>query len=323
MSWFLGIDTSNYTSSVAVYNTNDGTMLMDKLPLPVKKGNLGLRQSDAVFFHVQQLGGLIENISRQVDSFAGVGASVKPRDLEGSYMPCFLVGKLVATAVSQSLKIPMVELSHQTGHIGAVLYDTGQHQLLRQPFIGFHFSGGTTESVYVTPGKDNPFVIKPISQSLDLYAGQGIDRVGSFLDLDFPAGPALEQLALKSDKEYKIKPYFKDGNPSLSGLENQSKSLIEKGTPKEDIAKFAIDWIYSVVKGMTVHAKKIYPNTPVVYGGGVMSNSIIKDRITNEFGGHFASPTYSADNAGGIAFLTGEMLKKEGLNANCNGKPTK
>ena len=51
MSLFLGIDTSNYTTSTALYDSKTGEMVQQKKLLPVKEGQLGLRQSDAVFHH--------------------------------------------------------------------------------------------------------------------------------------------------------------------------------------------------------------------------------------------------------------------------------
>lgn len=76
-------------------------MRQQKQLLPVREGELGLRQSDAVFAHVKQLGALVEALFEAgPPPLAGVGASVRPRDAEGSYMPCFLVGEAVAQSVA-------------------------------------------------------------------------------------------------------------------------------------------------------------------------------------------------------------------------------
>ena len=102
MSLFLGIDTSNYTTSVAVYNSENGEMLQRKQLLPVKQGQLGLRQSDAVFHHTQQLHTLVEDIAKEVDlsGVSALGVSTRPRPVDGSYMPCFTVGENTARIIS-------------------------------------------------------------------------------------------------------------------------------------------------------------------------------------------------------------------------------
>ena len=47
-----------------------------------------------------------------------------------------------------------------------------------------------------------------------------------------------------------------------------------------------------------------YGNFPLLFAGGVMSNSIIRKSFEDKYGAYFASPEFSADNAAGIAYLT-------------------
>lgn len=317
MSWVLGIDTSNYTTSVAAWNLETKEMIQSKKKLPVKEGALGLRQSDAVFAHVNQLGDLIKEVVGQVGKLVAVGVSVRPRDQKGSYMPCFLTGRVVAISIGSALKIPVFEYSHQAGHIAAALFSTKALPLLTEPFIAFHLSGGTTECVTVTPGKENisEFTSEILYDSKDLYAGQAVDRVGAMLGLPFPAGPALEQLALQSDKDYSKsgpRPYFDEqGNPSLSGLENQCKQRLEHGESKEDVARYCLSFLSRVLQQMTANALNRHPNYPVLYAGGVMSNSILQQEIAAAFPSntYFATPAFSADNAAGVAVLAGLQHK--------------
>lgn len=310
MGWFLGIDTSNYTTSVAAYNPEREVLIQSKKKLQVKRGEVGLRQNDAVFAHVKNIASLIEDVTRQISSIISVGVSVRPRDIEGSYMPCFLTGKAVADSVAAVLGIPANYYSHQAGHIAAALYDTGNLELAKSSFIAFHLSGGTTESMYVKAGKDHAFDISIISSSLDLYAGQAVDRIGNMLGLEFPAGPQMEELANQSRKVYTPKPFFRDGCPSISGLENQCKNMLSSGEEPANIAKYSFDWLGGMLAVMTKDAKRNYPDIPVIYSGGVMSNKIISKRITSEFGGFFASPEYSADNAAGVAVLSALSTKE-------------
>ena len=118
MSYHLGIDTSNYTTSVALYNDEDNTILNLKKLLPVKSGEKGIRQSDAVFHHTVQLPELVKKaFSDKSIKLKSIGVSTKPCNIDNSYMPCFLTGISVATSLASALNIPMYEFSHQDGRM--------------------------------------------------------------------------------------------------------------------------------------------------------------------------------------------------------------
>lgn len=309
---FLGIDTSNYTTSVAFLRDNSNIM-QSKMPLPVAAGTLGLRQSDAVFAHVKQLGGLIKQLLLSIDEdINAVGVSVSPRDEAGSYMPCFLVGKMCAESISAVLHTPLYEFSHQSGHIAAAIRDTKQDALFSQEFLAFHVSGGTTQCLLVSPDEkgEKPFEIATISQSLDLYAGQVIDRVGTMLGLKFPAGAGLEKLASASVMKYPVKIAFKGLDCCLSGIENQCRKLLEEDAKPCDIARFCIDSVEHAILGMTERVISKYPDKKLLYAGGVMSNVQIRECITRKFSAAFASPAFSSDNAAGIAVLCEKMYTR-------------
>ena len=300
----LGIDTSNYTTSCALYDSESGEVVQKKLLLPVKEGEKGLRQSDAVFHHTARLWPLIEELfaEKRVVPDA-IGVSEKPRDAEGSYMPCFLVGVNAARCVAAAADKPVYGFSHQAGHIMAALYSADKPELSKEKFIAFHVSGGTTEMLLVSPDDERAFDIEIIGETLDLNGGQAVDRAGVMLGLRFPCGKELEKLALKSDKTFNPKICVKDGNCSLSGLENQCASMFRKGEAPEDISRFCLDFIGKTVEKMTEFALGKYGNLPVVYAGGVMSNSIIRSRIESRFNAVFAKPEFSCDNAAGTAVL--------------------
>ena len=304
MSVFIGIDTSNYTSSVAAYDSESGKMISEKLLLPVASDKCGLRQSDAVFLHVKQLGDLVKKVISEVNlGVSAIGVSISPCDNEGSYMPCFLVGKLVAETLSSAYKAKTYYFSHQRGHIAAALYSSGCLNLFNEPFLAFHISGGTTDLLKVTPDKDNIICVEQIGKSLDLKAGQAIDRVGVMLGLNFPCGSELEKLAQKSDKSFKIKPCIKGLDCALSGLQNIIEKMKSDGENACDIAKYCLDFIKETVDKMCQNAKEKYPQMPIVFAGGVMSNKNIKETLTDKYNGYFAEPKYSSDNAAGIAIL--------------------
>ncbi len=299
---YFGIDTSNYTTSAALFS--QAGMMQNKKLLPVREGELGLRQSDAVYHHVQQLPVIAAPLLRQAGPITAVGASARPRDQQGSYMPCFSVGLGVAKCLSDVLRVPLYEFSHQAGHIGAALYSAGRLDLLERTFIAYHVSGGTTEAVLAEPDDGCVFRCEILSQSMDLKGGQAVDRVGLMLGLRFPAGKALEELALQWTEPVSVRATMKGNDFCLSGLENQCRSLLQKGAPREMIARYCLESIAAALERSCALLRKELGELPIVFAGGVMSNSILREKLTHKFGACFAAPEYSTDNAAGIAVLT-------------------
>ena len=301
---YLGIDTSNYTTSAALYNTQTGEITQQKKLLPVREGQLGLRQSDAVFHHTAQLHTLFEELVRGVDTkqIAAVGVSSRPRPVSGSYMPCFTVGQNTAKILSAALKIPLCEFSHQEGHISAVLYSAKKTELFNRDFLAFHVSGGTTEAV-LAKGLGSGFELELVAQTLDLNAGQAIDRVGLMLGLKFPCGPQLEQLALKNTEKLSARPTIKGCDCCLSGVENQCKKLISQGKSPDYVSAYCLEFIRKTLEKMTDALLEKHGELPLVYAGGVMSNSIIQNSFKEKYNAAFAEPVFSSDNAAGIAYL--------------------
>ncbi len=305
MSNYLGFDTSNYTTSVALYDSESNKIIQKKQLLPVKSGEKGIRQSDAVFHHTVQLPELVKELFSENNSKPdAVGVSYAPTTEKGSYMPCFLTGISAAQSVASANSIPLYKFSHQQGHIAAVLFAGGRGDLLNKNFIAFHLSGGTTQGLLVKPDRETVFDISLVSDSLDLKAGQAVDRVGLMLGLDFPCGAKLDLLSRRSEKIYNIKPYIKDGCCSLSGVENRCKKMLDDGEKAEDIARFCIMSIIAGVDKMAQSLIEKYGNLPIVFSGGVSSNSLLQKHFKEKYNAVFASPEFSCDNAAGTAYLT-------------------
>ena len=310
---FFGIDTSNYTTSTAIYDAGTGTIRMEKRLLPTAPGALGLRQSDAVFAHIKQLGIIAEELFKKEGSasFAAAGVSAFPRREEGSYMPCFLVGETVMQVFSAANGIPLYRFSHQEGHIAAALYSAGKLDWMKQPFLAFHLSGGTTDALLVTPGEPI-FCIRHVGGSLDLKAGQAVDRVGLMLGLSFPCGPQLSALAESWTEPVKVKAVLRGTDCSLSGIENKCAAFLREGRPAAYVARYCLEAVRAALSGMTGALSREYGKLPLLYAGGVMSSSIIRREMEEEWNGVFAEPQYSSDNAAGIAVLSSAVFEKGG-----------
>ena len=308
----IGIDTSNYTTSIAFFD-GEGGENCSRL-LPVRQGELGLRQSDAVFAHIKSLpelsGRLFSHV--QKDAITAVGVSTRPRAVEGSYMPCFMVGYSHAKLLSDALGVPLAEVSHQQGHVAASLWSAGRLDLLEKTHLAWHLSGGTTELLLVEPEGRNVKCTR-IGGTTDISAGQLIDRTGKKLGLPFPAGKAVDELSLQARDKTHFRVKVSDCTFSFSGIENKMNALAEGGTPPAEVCWYVLSSIIQGVETATQQALVRYPGLPVLCAGGVASNQLLRQRMTKACGAVFAEPRFSTDNAMGVAILTWRIHSKEGL----------
>ena len=305
----LGLDTSNYTTSVAAFDGEQGCNVGKLLDVP--EGGLGLRQSDALFQHVKRLPGLMEELvgQQELHTIRAVGASTRPRAVEGSYMPCFLAGTSQAQALACVLKVPFLPCSHQQGHLAAAAWSAGRMELLDKPFLAWHLSGGTTELLLVEPDDYN-VKAQIIGGTSDISAGQLIDRTGVLLGLAFPAGKALDALYQQGGEAKPFKVRLQGREFSLSGMENKVKAMVQAGEEKACVARFVLDTVTDVVVRATEQAQQDYPGLPVLCSGGVASNSRLRRGMSEQCGAVFAQPRYSTDNAMGVAILTHRALER-------------
>ncbi len=310
----LGIDTSNYTTSIALISDNGELIANIKYPLSVKQGERGLRQSDALFAHIKNLPFALEDAENILAGrkICAVGVSERPRNVDGSYMPCFLAGVNAAKAASVASGVPLFKFSHQCGHIMAAIYSSGDSKFLDKEFAAFHISGGTTELLRVKQSESG-FNCEHIGGSRDLNAGQVIDRIGVALELSFPAGRELEALALSYEGKIPKRKISRDGMwVNLSGLENMALKIYSDNNDKALTAAFIFDYLGRAIYEMSEAYEEKFGKTHFVYAGGVMCNTIIKDKLKSHFECSFAEPAMSADNAVGIACLAKKAYDKSG-----------
>lgn len=307
MKYYLGIDTSNYTTSAAVCD-NENVLHNMKIPLKVNPGERGLRQNDAVFLHTRNIPVLLEGLKQYGYKYNAVGCAGFPRDAENSYMPCFLSGESAARSVAAVNNIPVYKFSHQAGHIAAAVYSSGKAELYNAEFIAFHVSGGTTEILYVNGKK----IIK-IGGTLDINAGQVIDRSGVKLGFGFPCGSEIEKSSLRCGEPIKVTASVRGNYCNLSGIENKVDDMIKSDYDRDHIAKYVIESIKITLEKLTENILNDikYANLPVIYAGGVMGNKIISAYLKNKFNSYFAEPEYSSDNAAGIAILCRQADEKQ------------
>lgn len=305
---YIGFDTSNYTTSAAIC-TEEGEIVANlKMPLSVKDGERGLRQSDAVFAHIKNLPSIADELADSLKGYMpiAVGVSATPRDAEGSYMPCFLSGVAAAHSFAASSQLPLYRFSHQNGHIMAAAYSSGAiAKLMSGRFLAFHVSGGTTEALLVEPENNGRNIsVTLVGETDDINAGQAIDRVGVMMGLSFPCGRELEALAAEYRGNIeKRRVCVRDGRCSLSGVENIARKLYMDNGDRTTVAAFVFDFLGRTLHEMTAQLISKYGNMPVLFAGGVMSNKLMRERLSRDFEAYFAEPEFSSDNAAGIALL--------------------
>ena len=298
----IGIDTSNYTTSIAYFDGVSGENCSRLLP--VKQGELGLRQSDAVFAHIKSLpelsGRLFSNV--RADAITAVGVSTRPRAVEGSYMPCFMVGYSHAKLLSDSLGVPLIEVSHQQGHVAASLWSAGCMELMDQPHLAWHLSGGTTELLLVEPEGKNVRCTK-IGGTTDISAGQLIDRTGQLLELRFPSGKHLDELSKEAVMKDTFRVKCAEMQFSLSGVQNKVQQFHATHNAPAETAAYALRCVAKAVYLASEQALKAYPGLRIVFSGGVASNSMLR-QVLAPLDPVFSPPQFATDNAMGVAVLT-------------------
>ena len=314
----LGIDTSNYTTSLAIANRFGQVVYAAGKLLEVKAGERGLRQSEALYQHVvnfpELMAGIPEAFNLKED-LAVICYSDRPRPIADSYMPVFRAGIGQAKTLARALDIPALAVSHQENHIRAAIYGAGlTPEALRFPILATHFSGGTSE-ILLADTRAGGFRCEIVGETLDLNAGQLVDRVGVALGLTFPAGKALEALARKAVNRDCVVPSTVEGmNFHFSGQENKAVQYLERGIAPEEVAYGVLRAVAKTLSKVIGRGAARYGASDVLFSGGVMSNQIIREIVEKELsrkklGLHFSKPRFAADNAAGCALMGADWLR--------------
>lgn len=307
MSAVLGIDTSCYTTSAALVSVEGELLGSARRLLTVGEGERGLQQSQGLFQHVKNLPDMIGQVMQGAPQICAVCASVRPRPAEESYMPVFRAGESQARAAAALLRVPFYPVSHQEGHVRAAMVDAGIDA--GRPFLALHLSGGTTEILLADQGR-----LTLLGGSLDLHAGQLVDRTGVRMGLGFPAGPALEKLAMQAAPQGLLGVSIKGTSCNLAGAENKIERWLAQGEiSREQIAAEVFDFLCRTIERMIENACEATGARQALLAGGVASSTLLrgmlnarakKRRLNCRL--YYAHPELSGDNAVGVALLGAE-----------------
>lgn len=304
--YFLGIDTSCYTTSAALVDTDGRVVRECRHLLEVKLGKRGLAQSEMIYQHTRRLPAILEEVIAEAGrDIAAIGVSAMPRRRQDSYMPAFLVGTGVAQSLAQALQCPCYRFSHQENHVMAALRTVPEYWGKNGYML--HLSGGTTD--WLTVRWDNQRIeVDEFRSSTDISAGQLIDRIGVMLGMQFPCGPELEHLAETATEAGPVLQLPR--NPALisfAGAETQLRHLYERGemTPAQTAAA-VLDYIRRTLRRVLERTDWTHGDY-VIAVGGVMANSYLRRMLAQDAANVgitavFAPAKYSADNATGNAY---------------------
>lgn len=315
--YYLGIDTSCYTTSIALIDEDDNLIADERIMLKVKKDERGIRQSEAFYQHIENMPVLLEKLYDTIppDKIKAIGVSSKPRNNPDSYMPVFNSGLHIGNVVRMSLRIPMFLLSHQENHIMAGLWST--KHTLSKPIAAYHISGGTTELLYITENDD--LNIEVIGGSSDLKAGQFIDRVGVSMGLNFPCGREMDRLSQSvRATDIDIPSSIRESYTSFSGPETYAQKLIKTGKyDKAQLSKAVFLCIAKSIEETLINSKDKYRWEEVLFIGGVSSNSTINEYLSgsekikkNNIKLVFSDGRYAVDNALGGAIYAKKRCRR-------------
>ena len=307
---YLGVDTSNYTTSVACVS-KEGIVFERRTMLSVALGERGLRQSDALFQHVRNLPPLLDALFASVDraSVQAVGVSAKPTSAQESYMPVFLAGKLAANALANALNVPLIETTHQAGHVRAAMLGN-EPELEGKTFLSMHLSGGTTDVLKVTLVGDLIDSIERIGGSEDLHAGQFVDRVGVRMGLPFPSGVELEKLArAATDRSLRLPSSVKGLVCSFSGMESQAMRLLDDWKEPNTVAYAVYDAMARTFAKMLASATERIGCSTILLSGGVSGSLLLRELLHERLQKDilYAKPGLSSDNAVGVALQARDL----------------
>ncbi len=312
---YLGIDTSCYTTSVAVLAADGSLVGEARQILSVKQGRCGLQQSEMVFQHTRNLPRLVEAVLKgKAYQLAAIGVSGFPRPIENSYMPAFLAGLSVARSLAALTGAPLEVISHQENHLEAGLWSAQGPGAER--FLLLHASGGTTDLLLCERKENGRYALTQVGGSIDLHAGQFVDRIGVALGLAFPTGPALERLAQTAAQPVDLPVAVRKLEVSLSGPATAAMRKLEAGA---DVAALALGVEHALAETfarMLRNGSAAFGVRDVILVGGVGANQYIRQHVEAKLAKRHVrlwvpEARFSCDNASGCAALAWRLHKDD------------
>ena len=226
-----------------------------------------------------------------------------------------LVGTSFAKSLSMSLNVPLIEVNHLQAHILAHFIDDANPKPPKFPFLCLTVSGGHTMIVLVK----NYFDMEIIGKTIDDAAGEAFDKIGKIFGLDYPAGPIIDKISKKGNKDaFKFnKPRIEHFNYSFSGIKTSVLYFIQKEVQKnpsfiteniDNLCASVQKTLVEILMDKLEKAAKELSINEVAIAGGVSANSGLREAMqknAERLGWNIYIPKfeYTTDNAAMIAMV--------------------
>ncbi|MBK0347293.1 tRNA (adenosine(37)-N6)-threonylcarbamoyltransferase complex transferase subunit TsaD [Aerococcaceae bacterium zg-ZJ1578] len=281
-SLILAFESSCDETSVAVIK--DGTQLLSNVVASQIKSHMrfgGVVPEVASRHHVEQITQVYELALRQANvTIADIDAIAVTQG--PGLVGALLIGITAAKTLAFVHQKPLIAVNHLAGHI----YATQLQAKLNFPLLALIASGGHTELVYM----QDHIHFEVIGETQDDAVGEAYDKVGRLLDLPYPAGKYLDQMAQKGTDTYSIpRAMLHEDNFdfSFSGMKSAVMNLVHNANQRgetiipENLATSFQTAVIEVLVEKTARAIQAYPDVKqFILAGGVAANSGLRQALS-------------------------------------------
>lgn len=228
-------------------------------------------------------------------------------------MGSLLSGISFAKGLAQALDIPIIPINHLEAHLNSVFID---HSELEAPFINLLVSGGHTQLWLVK----SMFNYELLGETLDDACGEAFDKGAKKMNLNYPGGPEIENLAKNGNKDLINfpRPMINDNsfNFSFSGLKTSLINCVNEDNYNfQDIAASYQEAIVDTLIYKFIKAMDKFSVDSGIICGGVAANKRLRKKLS-ELDKKIIYPSmkYCTDNADMIAFLAEHKINNKKIN---------
>lgn len=315
----LGIETSCDETGFAVYDSKKGLLahsLYSQVALHADYGGVvpELASRDHVRKILPMLNEVLAKSGIDKHSIDGIAYTAGP-----GLMGALMVGGSMATALGFTLDVPVIGVHHMEGHLLAPMLENSPPEF---PFVALLVSGGHTQLVLVKGIGSYQL----LGESLDDAAGEAFDKTAKMLDLDYPGGPVLADMAEKGQAQRFEFPRPMTDRPGLdfsfSGLKTHTRNLIEKYRgddvlpDEQTVVDICAGFQEAVVDTLVIKCRRALEQTAMkklVIAGGVSANKRLREKLEAELAKNNAEVFYArhefcTDNGAMIAYAGCQRL---------------
>ncbi len=323
----LGIETSCDETGIAIYDGNSNQIIAEKLFSQAAKHSdyVGVVPELASRDHVRKLIPLLSDTINEsgikADALDGIAYTAGP-GLRGP----LLTGAALAQALSLGWGIPCVGIHHMEAHLLINLLEDPAPSF---PFLTLLISGG--HCLIIRANNFGEYEV--LGQSRDDAVGEAFDKVAKLLDLGYPGGPKIEELATRGDPNaFNLpRPMTKESHLdfSFSGLKTAVLYAFKSEKNPSDTFKadLAASFQEAVADTLFLKSQKAIAQNgldQLVIGGGVASNKYIRKKLIEGLKGNkiFFPPINRCTDNGAMVAVTGHYrLSKKNISSDIVIRP--